>query len=167
MYNHCVCQCSSIKKLLTYLLTFNPLFGKSFAFPCFSIAPCLAVFKTPCVLPFSRCKSTCPQRKRDCSVVSLFRMLVLGSFKIIYSSQIGWKNHTTVDDTFLKSDTKQNVLITIRRRQLHIFGHVMRKDEMEYLFCCRENRRKGDRERQGLTLSSMEKWMSGLALQSM
>ncbi len=52
--------------------------------------------------------------------------------------------------------------MTIRRRQLEFFGHVMRKEGLEELFITGKIEGRRDRGRQRLTyLDSMAKWTGG------
>ena len=58
-------------------------------------------------------------------------------------------SHTTNEDILLKADRRRKLLTTIRLRQLQLFGHVMRKEEMEELFVAGRLEGKGTEEDNG------------------
>src|SRR5437870_13731561 len=45
--------------------------------------------------------------------------------------RISYKKHTTNEEVLNRMATKRNLIITIRRRQMCFFGHVMRNKEIE------------------------------------
>ena len=72
--------------------------------------------------------------------------------------KVTWYSHTRNDEVLRRAGYEKSLLITIRRRQLEFFGHVMRKG-LEELFITGKIEGRRDRGRQRLTyLDSMAKW---------
>ena len=73
--------------------------------------------------------------------------------------KVTWYSHTTNDDVLRRAGCEKSLLVTIRKRQLEFFGHVMRKEGLEELFITGKIEGRRDRGRQRLTyLDSMAKW---------
>ena len=73
--------------------------------------------------------------------------------------KVTWYSHTTNEDVLRRAGCEKSLLVTIRKRQLEFFGHVMRKEGLEELFITGKIEGRRDRGRQRLTyLDSMAKW---------
>src|SRR5437870_13335941 len=74
--------------------------------------------------------------------------------------RISYKKHITNEEVLNRMETKRNLIITIRRRQMSFFGHVMRNKEIENFSISGKIEGKRCRGRQGITYTkSLSVWM--------
>ncbi len=65
--------------------------------------------------------------------------------------KVTWYSHTTIEEVLRRAGYEKYLVMTIRRRQLEFFGHVMRKEGLEELFITGKIEGRRNRGRQRLT----------------